>query len=64
MLIKGTKKQGGFKILCGLREEWIVFLDLLQAVENTECNFEMWCGGQQNSKSQAKLRSKFYNSII
>ena len=56
MLIKGTKKLGGLKILYGLRDEWIVFLDLLQAVENIDCDLEMWCGGEWNLKSQAKLR--------
>ena len=55
MLIKGTKRQGGFKILHGLRKEWIVFLDLLQAVEDRECDLEMWCEGVWNSQSQAKL---------
>ena len=37
MLTKGTKRQGGFKVfLCGLMDK--AFLDLLQAVENRECD--------------------------
>ena len=41
-----------------------VFLDLLQAVEKRECDFEVWCGGVWNSQLQANLRGKFYDFII
>ena len=44
ILIKGTKRQDGFKIFCVAPGMERLSLDLLQAVRNLVCALEVGCG--------------------
>ena len=44
ILIKGTKRQDGFKIFCVAPEMERLSLDLPQAVRNLVCALEVGCG--------------------